>query len=283
METRNEYIYNSHQRCLDRKLDPYKFPIPGGKLSKSELVQKKKVLEDTITVARKFMTKLIAELDGTAVLIVITDHEGYIIELYGDEMIKCQSESLGLSTGIRLKEEEAGTNSIEMALKLGESVQLIGSDHFFRYLHKSACFSVPFNSLGKIGGTISVMMAAHHASSFHSGLLQSAVDSIEREVKVKQQNKKLLILNQVLMENSRNGVIMTNEDGKIIEINPFAEKVLSCNKEEICNLPITEIAVIGGYMENVLRGSKSTKILKYLYPIKRIYLTHFQFIMNPTK
>lgn len=71
------------------------------------------------------MTKIIAELDGTAVLIVITDHEGYIIELYGDEMIKCQSESLGLSTGIRLKEEEAGTNSIEMALKLGESVQLI--------------------------------------------------------------------------------------------------------------------------------------------------------------
>lgn len=256
METRNEYIYNSHQRCLDRKLDPYKLPIPGGKLSKSELVQKKKVLEDTITVARKFMTKLIAELDGTAVLIVITDHEGYIIELYGDEMIKCQSESLGLSTGIRLKEEEAGTNSIEMALKLGESVQLIGSDHFFHCLHKSACFSVPFNSLGKIGGTISVMMAAHHASSFHSGLLQSAVDSIEREVKVKQQNKKLLILNQVLMENSRNGVIMTNEDGKIIEINAFAEKVLSCNKKEICNRPITEIAVIGGYMENVLRGSK---------------------------
>ncbi|WP_235863971.1 ATP-binding protein [Sutcliffiella halmapala] len=256
MESRNAYIYNSHQRCLNNKMNPYNFSAPKAKLPKSELEQKKKMLDDTISVARTFMTKLIAELDGIAVLIVITDHEGYIIELYGDEMIKGQIESLGLSTGIRLKEEEAGTNSIEMALKMGQSVQLIGPDHFFHCLHESACFSVPFYSLGKISGTISVMMAAHHASSFHSGLLHSAVDSIEREVRVKQQNKKLLVLNQVLMENSRNGVILANEDGKIVEINPFAEKVLSCNKEEICNRQITEVAVIGGYMGNVLRGSK---------------------------
>ncbi len=237
-------------------MDPYELPIPGEKLPKSELVQKKRILDDIISVARKFMTKIIAELDGTAVLIVITDHEGYIIELYGDEMIKWQIESLGLTPGVRLIEEEVGTNSIEMALKIGESVELIGLDHFFHSLHESACFSVPFSSSGKIGGTISVMMAAHHASSFHSGLLKSAVDSIEREVRVKQQNKKLLVLNQVLMENSRNGVIMADEDGKIVEINPFAEKVLSCSKEEVCNRPITEIAVIGGYMENVLRDSK---------------------------
>lgn len=256
METRTAYIYNSHQRCLNKKFNPHNLPAPTGKLPKSELDKKRRMIDDTISVARTFMKKIIAELDGTAVLIVITDHEGYIIELYGDEMIKWQIESLGLSPGIRLMEEEVGTNSIEMALRMGESVQLIGSDHFFHCLHESACFSVPFYSSGKIGGTISVMMAAHHASSFHSGLLQSAVDSIEREVRVKQQNKKLLVLNQVLMENSRNGIIMANEEGKIVEINPFAEKVLSCNKEEICNHFITEVAVIGGYMENVLRGSE---------------------------
>lgn len=271
METRNTYIYNSHQRCLKRNMNPYELPIPGEKLPKSELAQKKRILDDTISVARKFMTKLIAELDGTAVLIVITDHEGYIIELYGDEMIKWQIESLGLTPGIRLIEEEVGTNSIEMALKMGESVELIGLDHFFHSLHESACFSVPFNCSGKIGGTISVMMAAHHASSFHSGLLKSAVDSIEREVRVKQQNKKLLILNQVLMENSRNGVIIADEDGKIVEINPFAEKVLSCSKEEICNRPITEIAVIGGYMENVLRDSKKYEDIE-VYISNKTYL-----------
>ncbi|WP_227872180.1 ATP-binding protein [Paenibacillus albus] len=176
--------------------------------------------------------------------------------MYGDEMIKWQIESLGLSTGIRLEEEKVGTNSIEMALRMEQSAGLIGSDHFYRCLHESACFSVPFRSSGKIGGTISMMMAAQHVSPYHLGLLQSAVDSIEREVITKKQNKKLLVMNQVLMENSRNGIILTNENGSIVEINPYAEKVLSSKKDELCDRQITEVAVIGEYMERVLRGSE---------------------------
>ncbi|QOR69034.1 PAS domain-containing protein [Cytobacillus suaedae] len=256
-ESRDNYIVNSHQRCLNEyQLNPYNYSAPKVKLSKTRLKQKKCKIEDVLSVARKFMTKLISDLDGTAVLIVITDHEGYIIEMYGDETIKGQVESLGLTTGIKLKEDESGTNSIEMALAMREPVQLIGTDHFFHCLHESACFSVPFFSSGKMNGTISVMMSAHHASVFHLGLLRSAVDSIEREVKTKKQNKKLLVLNQVLIENSRNGIIITNEDGKIIEINPYAEKTLNCKKEVIVNRPITELMDIGEYMENVLKRRK---------------------------
>lgn len=257
IESRNEYIVNSHQRCLNEyHMNPYDYLAPKSKLSKSMLEQKKKDLEDISSVARKFMTKLISDLDGTAVLIVITDHEGNIIEMYGDEVVKGQVESLGLSTGIKLTEEEVGTNGIEMALSMGEPVQLIGADHFFCCLHESACFSVPFYSSGKISGTISVMMSAHHATAFHMGLLRSAVDSIEREVKTKIQNKKLLVLNQVLIQNSRNGIIITNEDGKVVEINPYAEKTLHCPKEDIINRPMTELVAIGEYMENVLKGRK---------------------------
>lgn len=256
IEARNTYIYNSHQKCLDNQFNPNDLPAPNEGLPKRLLEQKKRKLDDTLSVARQFMTRLIADIDGTAVLICITDHEGYILELYGDEMIRGQIESLGLSPGIRLEEEKVGTNSIEMALILGQSAYLIGADHFFRCLHGSACFSVPFDSSGKIGGTISMMMAAQHVSPYHLGLLQSAVDSIEREVLAKKQNKKLLVLNQVLMENSRNGVILTDEDGKIIEINPYAEQVLSSTKDELCNRQITDLAVIGEYMESVLRGNK---------------------------
>jgi two-component system, sporulation sensor kinase E len=257
IESRDAYIANSHQRCLNiYKMNPDNFSAPKVKVPNRILEQMKSQLDDIISVARKFMTKLISDLEGTAVLIVITDNDGYIIEMYGDEIIKGQIESLGLSTGIKLQEDEVGTNSIEMALAMGEPVQLLGTDHFFRCLHESACFSVPFYSSGKISGTISVMMAAQNASEFHLGLLRSAVDSIEREVRVKKQNKKLLVLNQVLIENSRNGIIMTNDVGKIVEINPYAEKTLCCNKEDIFNRPLTELMVIGEYMENVLRRRK---------------------------
>jgi signal transduction histidine kinase len=100
------------------------------------------------------------------------------------------------------------------------------------------------------------MTTAQDATSFHLGLLSSTVDSIEREVKVSQQNKKLLILNQVIIENSRNGIIITNETGNIIELNPFAERVLACSKEVIVNNPITKVATIGTYVENVIKENR---------------------------
>ncbi|QGQ48915.1 PAS domain S-box protein [Metabacillus sediminilitoris] len=257
MQIKDRYINHSHQRCLiEYKMSPDDIPVPKSCLTKSRLQQKKEHLDDVISVARKFMTKLISDLNGMAVLIVITDVEGCILEMYGDEMIKGQVQSLGLSSGITFTESELGTNCISMALDLEQPVQMIGTDHFHRCLYQSACFSAPFQHSGKISGTISVMMTAQDASSFHLGLLQSAVGSIEREVKVNKQNKKLLILNQVLIKNSRNGIIITNEVGNIIEVNPFAERVLSCKKEAIINSPIKKIPIIGEYMENVLRGHK---------------------------
>ncbi|NBC70772.1 PAS domain-containing protein [Paenibacillus sacheonensis] len=273
MESRHTYIHQSHQNCLDAKLNPDDLPAPKEKLPKGDLEQKKRMLDDTISVARIFMTRLISNLQGTAVVICITDHEGYILETYGDEMIKWQIESLGLSPGILFEEEQVGTNSIEMALKMGQSAHTIGSDHFFRCLHKSACFSVPLHASGKICGTITMMMAAHHVSPYHPALLQSAVDSIEREVLAKKQNKKLLVLNQVLMENSRTGVILTDEDGRIIEINPYAEKVLSSCNGELCNRQITEVAVIGPYMGSVLSGNKKVEDVE-------ISLSHNTFLFD---
>lgn len=258
MEARKAYIYHSHQKCLSKNFNPDDLPVPGAKLPENALEQKKRMLDDTIAVARIFMTRFISDLDGTAVVICITDHEGYIMEIYGDEQIKGQIESLGLIPGIRLEEEQVGTNSIAMALHMEEAAHTIGSDHFFRCLHESACFSVPFHSSGKINGTITTMMSADHVSPYYLGLLRSAVDSIEREVITKKQNKKLLVLNQVLMENSRNGVVLANEDGTIVEINPYAETVLALKKDEINNRHIREVAVIGAYMESVL--SRSTKV-----------------------
>lgn len=257
IKTVDEYIYSSHQRCLkEYKMHPDYYSGPKVCLTKSRLEERKGRLGELILVARKFMTKLISDLDGRPVLIVFTDIEGYILEMYGDEMIKGQIESLGLSPGIKLREEEVGTNSIAIALELEQPVLISGADHFHHCLHQSACFSVPFYHSGQISGTISVMMSSQDASSFHIGLLQSAIDSIEREVEVNKQNKELLILNQVLMENSRNGIIITNEDGIIIQVNPFAEKVLSFKKGEVVNRSITTVDIIGAYMNNALRGNR---------------------------
>ncbi|WP_246944158.1 ATP-binding protein [Bacillus pinisoli] len=246
-------VVNSHKRCLELyKMNPDAPVIPKLCITKSRIQDKIKSLDDFVYFSRKFMKKLISDLEAIPVLIVISDHEGYILDKYGDPTIKGQVESLGISIGIRFREEELGTNSISLALDLKRPIRMIGTEHFQRVLHQSACFSVPFYHEGRVGGTISVMMAAKDASSFHLGLLLSAVDSIEREVKVNKQNKKLLVLNQVLINSSRNGIIITNEEGHIIEMNPFAENVLLSKKEELLNQSIVNLGEMGSYMMEVL-------------------------------
>ncbi|WP_026673799.1 ATP-binding protein [Alkalihalobacterium bogoriense] len=251
----DNYIKVSHQRCLNEfNMTPKDRLIPKVCITKNKIKEIKDNLGNVISVARKFMTKLISDLEHTPVLIVISNNEGIILELYGDESIKGQIESLGLSIGIQFTEEELGTNSVSLALHLDQPIQMIGKDHFHESLHESACFSVPFTNGGEVEGTISVMMAAQNASSFHLGLLKSAVDSIEREVKVNKQNKELLILNQVIVENSRNGIIITNEDGLVIELNPYAEQILGCNKYDVMHQSVKTIDSIGHYMKDVIEG-----------------------------
>ncbi|MCM3627692.1 ATP-binding protein [Paenibacillus glycanilyticus] len=48
IESRNTYIYNSHQKCFDHKLNPNDLPAPQVKLPKSVLEQKKRVLDEII-------------------------------------------------------------------------------------------------------------------------------------------------------------------------------------------------------------------------------------------
>jgi PAS domain S-box-containing protein len=237
-------------------MDPNELKIPSVCITQNMQTLRKNTLGSLLTISRKFMTKFIEDLKGIPVLVVITDHDGYILEMYGDEMIKGQINSLGLSIGVRLIEEEVGTNGIALALNIKKPVQLIGDDHFHTHLHESACFSVPFQYGGQMGGTISMMIAASNASSFQLGLLSTAVDSIEREVQMQLQNEKLLMLNQVLIENSKNGIVITNESGQIVEINPLAEQILGCQKHEMKGRSIHENEMVGCYMEQVLSGNR---------------------------
>ncbi|MFD1039424.1 sigma-70 family RNA polymerase sigma factor [Virgibacillus byunsanensis] len=177
MSTKQMYLEKLKATCENElKIDPNEKPTFKTKLSEKELEQKKSTYSDFLSLEKQFMKNVIWDIGSIPVLIVVSDNEGSIIEMYGDEAIQDQVHSLGITPRVQFCVECAGINSISMALDLGEAVQVFGKEHYHSCLYNTACISVPFHFTDSITGTVSIMTTMEHVKSSHLQALFSAVN-----------------------------------------------------------------------------------------------------------
>lgn len=253
------YIAESKWLCEFRyKMDPDIIPSSKIRHDEAQFANRKREYSELLLVSRDFMRKLLQFMEGTPTLVLISDNEGCILEMYGDQMIQESVQALGINEGVLFTEEEIGTNSISFALKTKEPVKLIGPDHYHTYLHTSACMTVPFflDNVDEVSGTISIMTTIEYASSFHMGLLSSVVDSIERELKILRQNRRLNLLHQVMADSTQNGIVITNTDGIITDFNRAGERITGINRKIIVGDSIEKIRPVYPFMKQVLDNGK---------------------------
>ena len=80
-------------------------------------------------------------------------------------------------------------------------------------------------------GSVSIMMPIQFQNPLFLTMLIQAVDSIERLL-LRKQNRKLNIMNQIMLSKTRNGIVITDENGITTEFNEFAQQ-LSSNSREV--------------------------------------------------
>ncbi|SDL69122.1 ATP-binding protein [Sediminibacillus halophilus] len=256
MKDFTQYIQESKAACESiYGMSPEEIPFLKVGLTKEQLQQKQNKYGKVLTIVKEFMKKLIEYLDGVPTLIVTTDSEGYVLEIFGDTGIKQMVDSLGITIGARFDEKDVGTNSVSLALKHGEPIGLIGDDHYHDCLAGVACYSAPFSysDSNQLAGTVSIMTLVDFANQFHLGLLSSAVDTIEGEIRLQEQNHKLYLLNQVLINSAPLGIIMTDDSGGILEYNPGAEEILGIPKKEAIPKGIGGIKGLSEYVVRALQ------------------------------
>ncbi len=187
------YILESKKRCKELGLDPDKPRMPQNVMSKLDLCRRKDVYEEVLDVVRFFSNKMIKSLEGTPVLITITDENGYLLEVLGDDTIRETMSKLGIKPGIQFLEEEMGTNVVSLTIKQNKPIQLIGNNHFHKYLHECACYGVPFHysDEGNLLGSICIMTAVILHNPFFLMTLTMVVDAIERELLLRKQNRQI--------------------------------------------------------------------------------------------
>ncbi|SDJ69031.1 ATP-binding protein [Sediminibacillus albus] len=260
MKDFNTYIRKSKDDCKNiLGMSPDEIPFLKVGLTKEQLQHRQQTYRKVLAIVNEFMKKLIEYMNGIPTLIVTTDDKGYVLEIFGDSSIKKMVDSLGITIGVKFDEKDVGTNSVSLALKYGEPIGLIGDDHFHDVLAGVACYSAPFSysDNDKLAGTVSIMTLVEYANQFHLGLLSSAVDTIEGEIRLQEQNNKLHLLNQVLINSAPLGIVMTDMNREILEYNPGAADIIGLTKEEIKQKGITSLSEINKYIDKVLsNGNK---------------------------
>ncbi|MGB5946563.1 MAG: GGDEF domain-containing protein, partial [Paenisporosarcina sp.] len=110
-----KFIEDSNQRCRSLGLNPNIVPNPI-LIDSSQLKLIQRDNKEVLDVVEFFIPEFLGMVKGTPLLIVLTDNQGVVMYIEGDNTIKNVIEQLGFKTGVQFIEENSGTNCISLAL-----------------------------------------------------------------------------------------------------------------------------------------------------------------------
>jgi signal transduction histidine kinase len=267
-EQEASYILESKKKCKELGLDPNKPRASPNIMSELELGRKKDIYKEILDVVKFFSNKMIKSLEDTPILITITDENGYLLDILGDEAIRKTMSKLGIKPGIKFSEEEMGTNVVSLTLKQNHPIELIGSSHYHTYLHGCACYGAPFHYSDddNMLGSICIMTAVILHNPFFLMTLTTVVDAIERELLLRKQNRKINKQQELLYKSEKKqrellekDLVMKDEFITLIThefktpINVIYSAIQLIEHVYINEIPKPVINLIGGIKRNAFR------------------------------
>lgn len=237
-------IMNSWQRCMEYKIN-YESIDKTEVLSSSGLMERLEETRDLVQVAMPVMEELYRVLRGLGFMVVLSDHEGYILKTMIDDGFKKQSRSLMLCEGANWNERNKGTNAIGTSLAEGNAVKVFASEHFVRENHILACAAVPiFDADGRIKGTLDVTGESKKGNERIFRMVSMSAKNIERELQFLQLHRKLEMYKaryDGLFDLMREGAIVVDEEGTVREISRSAGRVLGVGHNDYLGENIEEL------------------------------------------
>jgi len=241
----NPVIEASHRRCIEMGLHR-DIPRPLSILKGNRLERLLCQNENLVNIALPFMNLLYQFLKGSGFLIDLTDKDGYILSMIGDDNVVELSQNMGMHVGTDMSERSCGTNSIGTCLHENRPVQMAGKQHFIEIFHIWTCSSSPIRDTdGNIIGCLN-MTGLHNLVHPHTlGLVFAAVESIENEFRIRRSEDELLQLhqyNQTIINTIDYGILLVDSKGRIRSANGKALDIFS----------LREDGLVGKKMENII-------------------------------
>jgi sigma-54 dependent transcriptional regulator, acetoin dehydrogenase operon transcriptional activator AcoR len=236
-------IANSWQRCLNHNVDPMrKNPGPPDQRKLRErLFQKQHLLK----VARPFMDNLYNFVKGSGFQVVLTDEEGFLLEVLGDNEIVSRTRDVSLCPGGDWSETVNGTNAIGTAVIEKRPVQIYAFEHFCQPHHFLTCSAAPiYDPERNMIGVLDISGDYRYANAHTLGMVVAAVNAIENQLQLLKATDKLYMAyrySNTLLSNMSDGLISINNSGIITEINSKGAEIFGVHPSRAKGLHITQI------------------------------------------
>ncbi len=214
-------------------------------LNQNELDEKIKEKSNLIMTSSPFIENLYNFVKGSSFFAILTDEEGCILNMIGDDDILKKAFDNALVPGAYMGEEYIGTNGMGTAIVEERPLQVSGKEHYVEVFHKWTCSGAPIrNPKGEIIGCLDLTGDIDNVHSHTLGIVAAAVNAIENMLKIKEFNRKLTLSKNYIetILNSIPSAILTSDfHGEIKMTNKYLEKMFGYTEDEIKKKRISEV------------------------------------------
>ncbi len=244
-----EVILRSWKRCYATGVNPHDKGLHP-QLQGEGLAQALSRRERLLAVAHPFMTDLYSIVRGTGFVVVLTNEDGFILELFGDEDAAELPMTSNFFVGASWHERDAGTNAIGTALEEQKPVQVTGPEHYCRKHHCLTCSAAPlFDPDDKLIGILDISGAYEGAHLHTLGMVVAAAKAISVQLRIRMKNHQLAVANKKLVSFFNmvsDGLLILDQQGTITELNPAAESIFGRMRSEMTGVKLSRLLVGDG-------------------------------------
>ena len=236
LSTEKDYLYRSRKRCIAYGVKKDTILLDDKVLSPNELQERLSKNRELLVVAVPLMEELYNFVKGSNFFAVLTDREGCILNIIGDEKILSEAYAINMVPGAFMDEGSIGTNAVGTSLVEGAPIQISNDEHYIHACRRWVSSAAPIMAKGKVVGSLNLTGYSGFSHSHTLGIVVAVVGAIERIMEINERNKKVAYdmehLN-IILDSLDAGIITSDIDGKINIANSRIKDMLGYKGERI--------------------------------------------------
>ncbi|MDO5039764.1 sigma-54-dependent Fis family transcriptional regulator [Clostridium sp.] len=202
-------------------------------------------------------------------IIVLTDKEGCILHVSGQDKVIKEYEKVNIKNGMYMDEKNIGTNAMAIALEEDRPVQVTADEHYIDIFKSLTCSAAPIHGIdGNIIGTLNLTSDWTNKHPHTLGLVLFGVKAIENELErshISDVLKETYNYVGSVINNVGKGIITVDSDGNINNVNNLAIELLDIVQGDLIGKRIESI--IPGW-NNIYMSFKSKNYNAYIKEMK---------------
>ncbi|WP_449278545.1 hypothetical protein [Leucobacter sp. GX24907] len=177
-------VFDSWLRAGDGAIDPDR--VPDGPALTAEQVLEERARQPIGRVIPTLERLLLEQARDSGFIIAVGDASGRLLWVDGDRQLRSAAEDMGFMAGMDWSESAVGTSAPGSALELDHAIQVLGAEHFNRFVHQWSCTASPIRDpiTGSIIGVIDVTGGDEVAAPHIMPMVDATLAAISAELRL---------------------------------------------------------------------------------------------------